>query len=177
MTFHVANDLLYVRLHVLYLAVFLWMERRLLFNVVLLLDILVLTHVILIMVHEVASHEELLLCLGTLFDEKVWTEAIFVKFWSAIVWLEMIIDVDERELCHTVTVHNLWVLEPSSVRESRYTEREKKQISLKVKLSILTLGLVPLSTLLASRGFCRGSGGELSLESCSQSSARPYRPV
>lgn len=124
MGFHVADDLLDVGLHVLDLAVLLGVEGWLLLDFVLLRVVFVLPHLVLVVLHQIkSSHEDLLLRFGALFHEKVWAEAVFVKFGSPIVRLEVVVYVNQREVGHPIAVDHLRVVEATSVRESRDTVR------------------------------------------------------
>ena len=100
MIFHVLYDLLDVRLHALNFPVLVRMERLLRLYIVLLLVLTLLLR----WLHCSTAHIRILVRLIVLLLEEIWSIAEFFETGCSIVVLEVVVDVDEREIRHAGAV-------------------------------------------------------------------------
>ena len=115
MVLHILEHLLDERFHVLHLFVLLRMEVSFVLIVHAIRDVFLRHRLVAI----ICLQELLLVTLIWLLVD-IFTEAKFVKFWSAVVWLEVVIDVYEREILHSCSIYGLGILESLSLREGRF---------------------------------------------------------
>ena len=113
MVLHVFEHLLDERAHALHLFVLSRLE----------VDFVLIVHAICVVflrhrLHTSICSQKLLLFRLIRFLIHIFAETKFVKFWSAIVSLEVVINVYEREIRHSRPVYGLRILKPTCLRES-----------------------------------------------------------
>ena len=115
MVLHILEHLLDERTHFLHLFVLIWME----------VSFVLVVHTIRILflsnrLHTSVCSQKLLFFRFLTRLEGIFAETEFVKFWCPIIWLEVVINVYEREICHSRPIYGLFILKSPRLRKSRF---------------------------------------------------------
>ena len=132
MLLHIADDLFNVRLHVLHLLVFLWVERRILLDFV---SVVLVSTILIDWLHVSVPSDQGLFLRFLLFLKEVRTIAVFVNARCPIVRFKEAVDVNQRKVCNTLPINSFLVVESSRLREGsfpkvKYDELKTKSITL-----------------------------------------------